>query len=722
MRRLIAWASSIALLATTVAIVAAAPAQAAVAASQIVSTTGGDLFVMNEDGSDQRQLTDGAIMLESGARVGLYAQAPRLAPDGLRIAFTGRVPDLGTDVYVINVDGTSLRRVTTDAKDSALPAWSPNGSRLAYLDADGGIATINVDGSDTQVVVPSNPNFSIRNSITWSPDGSRLAYIGWSREPDPACPGGRVTPPVPYTVGVDSIIPPSRILTDRDGYWSFDSLDWSPAGFAFVRTMTTGPGGCYVTYPDGAQADVYLADAEGFLTKQLTSTDASEYHVAWSPDGSEVATKDGFDYAFYSAVDGTNRRIAGAGVFTNEAFDWGPLAGAPVADGADFTSSVSHTGLVKFDAMAPYSAGMPIAYGYHWSLPEDMGFGPGPQFHTAQSTWQWQFDLWAQAAKNGTVIPVGLTTTDVFNRPIATTVRRVDLCAPESDGKSNLDFAWDVRCYERELGDGRSAGDVLSLLRQEFYPGESKDAEAKWDLMIPCKVSPRPGYDNSKLKASLKASSTTMGGTDLQHVIAGLDAAQCPRSDVLPAPYNRVLEDVPNWHGATWLGDVATAVANHTADVVDGKTTSLMDFFGPEDENSAASDLDLQGDIDALVLHFAADQSKCSPTFEPAKRFSQPGARLSDLIRDYYSRTGSVGQYRLDRHNCIAKILDVDGGFDVRQMQRLYASKVEDMAFALYANSRGGAAASRPAIMWQLKADSKAATRIFADWLYRNAR
>ncbi len=56
---------------------------------------------------------------------------PAWSPDGQRIAFVRR-GGKQWDLYVINVDGTGLRRLTRSAIDEGLPAWSPDGSLIAF--------------------------------------------------------------------------------------------------------------------------------------------------------------------------------------------------------------------------------------------------------------------------------------------------------------------------------------------------------------------------------------------------------------------------------------------------------------------------------------------------------------------------------------------------------------------------------------------------------------
>jgi TolB protein len=82
---------------------------------------GSDLMVMNPNGSGKRALVSRARPLG----------APEWSPGGNRIAF--EVWD-GNDneLYVIEGDGTGLRRLTANDVDDYGPVWSPGGGRIAY--------------------------------------------------------------------------------------------------------------------------------------------------------------------------------------------------------------------------------------------------------------------------------------------------------------------------------------------------------------------------------------------------------------------------------------------------------------------------------------------------------------------------------------------------------------------------------------------------------------
>src|SRR5690606_18364353 len=60
---------------------------------------------------------------------GLQIGTPRWSPDGNQIAFS--LSGSSGDIYVVNADGTEVRQLTVDGK-SRFPSWSPDGARLGF--------------------------------------------------------------------------------------------------------------------------------------------------------------------------------------------------------------------------------------------------------------------------------------------------------------------------------------------------------------------------------------------------------------------------------------------------------------------------------------------------------------------------------------------------------------------------------------------------------------
>ena len=98
-----------------------------------------EVFVMDPDGSNKRQVTDN----------GASNFAPFFHPSGDRIIFSSNMGDptgRSFQLYLINVDGTGLRQITQDGFFSSFPMFSPDGSLLAFASDRGaaGPGEINV--------------------------------------------------------------------------------------------------------------------------------------------------------------------------------------------------------------------------------------------------------------------------------------------------------------------------------------------------------------------------------------------------------------------------------------------------------------------------------------------------------------------------------------------------------------------------------------------------
>jgi len=102
------------------------------------------LWIVNLDDSNPRQLTgEGADGL------------PAWSPDGRKIAFSRNVEG-NVDIFVINVDGADLQRLTTAPGNDSVPAWTPDGQHLVFRTTRNGLWQIflmRADGSDQHLII-----------------------------------------------------------------------------------------------------------------------------------------------------------------------------------------------------------------------------------------------------------------------------------------------------------------------------------------------------------------------------------------------------------------------------------------------------------------------------------------------------------------------------------------------------------------------------------------
>jgi Tol biopolymer transport system component len=139
--------------------------------TSIAFGTWNGIYVIGADGSGLHRLTP-----ESG----LWHDSPSWSPDGPRIAFV--IPIDGIyQVFSIATDGGDMRKLTNFQDGATSPSWSPDGSQIAFVRSDpsGGsdIYVMNADGTGSQPITTCDPtDCSDDGNPSWSPDGSLIVF------------------------------------------------------------------------------------------------------------------------------------------------------------------------------------------------------------------------------------------------------------------------------------------------------------------------------------------------------------------------------------------------------------------------------------------------------------------------------------------------------------------------------------------------------------------
>jgi Tol biopolymer transport system component len=283
-----------------------------------------DIFTVNEDGTGRTQLTSGTARNTS----------PAWSADGLKIAFTTNrdepnpnscVPSCNYEIYSMNADGTGQVRLTVNSASDTGPAWSPDGSKIAFTSSRSprGIYVMNSDGSDQRLLLAA------ASDPAWSPDGTKIAYTG---------PGGTSDQPQQDIWVMDADGTNQRRITQSgdieypcgSDYFTYDESDFAP---------DWSPDGTKLTYGE----DLLDECGDGFAAYAVETVDASgtgpertifsSYEgcafpsAAWSPDGSKIA----FTYCYLNEVDpdGSGSRIIDSNCCGISQPDWQPVPNRP---------------------------------------------------------------------------------------------------------------------------------------------------------------------------------------------------------------------------------------------------------------------------------------------------------------------------------------------------------------------------------------------------------
>lgn len=184
-------------------------------------------------------------------------------PTGSVVFISNRIPGEGPNVWMMNVDGTDVRRVVVDPGEyHEFPSLSPDKSTVLF-GSRYEIWTVKPDGSDRRQVTGFG---AVTRAPSWHPDGNRISFYS-NRDGT-----FRI-----YLMALDG----TGLQAVTAGFWSDISTDGRR--MVFARETANG-------------VQIFLHEFETGLERQLTNESGVHIEPHWSPDGTKIG------YSFQNRV------------------------------------------------------------------------------------------------------------------------------------------------------------------------------------------------------------------------------------------------------------------------------------------------------------------------------------------------------------------------------------------------------------------------------------
>ena len=244
------------------------------------------------------------------------ATDPQISPDGRTIAYVRKSNDIMTDrarstIWMVDVTTGQQHPLVAGPGSYFSPRWSKDGTRLAYVAAEGGNPQLYVrwmsSGESARITgLPDSPD-----SIAWSPDGRRIAYSMFVPDEGPKLGSAPPKPEGAKWADPLQVINAVTYRADGAGYLKpgYQQIFWVPAEGGAPMQLTFGPtnAGSQVSWtPDSRavvfsanlnkdwernqnESEVYRVAIDGGTPVALTGRKGPDGQPAVSPDGRLIA-------------------------------------------------------------------------------------------------------------------------------------------------------------------------------------------------------------------------------------------------------------------------------------------------------------------------------------------------------------------------------------------------------------------------------------------------